>query len=110
MKLQLALIGFFLFVAFLFSVLGDSLRALQFGTLLGRYLGIAGIFSWFAIAFYNFPQDSFATPNLWINFGIVVGMTTFLTESKSEKPLLSSVCRLNSTSNVFFPHLLISQM
>lgn len=87
---ETGLIGFFVLVAFLFSVLGDSLRALQFGTLLGRYLGIAGIFSWFAIAFYNFTQDSFATPNLWINFGIVVGMTAFLAESELEKSSLSS--------------------
>ncbi|HET6596944.1 MAG TPA: O-antigen ligase family protein [Anaerolineales bacterium] len=87
---ETGLIGFFVFLAFLFSILGDSLGALRSGTALGRYLGIAGIFSWFAIAFYNSTQDSFATPNLWINFGIVVGMTTFLTESKSEKPLLSS--------------------
>ncbi|HET6822307.1 MAG TPA: O-antigen ligase family protein, partial [Anaerolineales bacterium] len=82
---ETGLIGFFVFVAFLFSVLGDSLRALQSRTLLGRYLGIAGIFSWFAIAFYNVTQDSFTTPNLWINFGVVVGMTAFLTESELEK-------------------------
>lgn len=87
---ETGLIGFFVFVAFLFSVLGDSLRALQSRTLLGRYLGIAGIFSWFAIAFYNITQDSFTTPNLWINFGIIVGMTAFLTESELEKSSLSS--------------------
>ena len=87
---ETGLTGFFVFVAFLFSVLGDSLRALQSRTLLGRYLGIAGVFSWFAIAFYNVTQDSFATPNLWINFGIVVGMTAFLTESELEKSSLSS--------------------
>ena len=90
---ETGLIGFFVFLAFLFSVLGGSLQVLQSGTPLGRYLGIAGIFSWFAIAFYNSTQDSFATPNLWINFGIVVGMTSFLTESKSETPLLSSASR-----------------
>jgi O-antigen ligase len=78
---ETGLVGFFVFVAFLFSVLGDSLRALQSGTVIGRYLGIAGIFSWFAIALYNVTQDSFATPNLWINFGIFVGMTAFITEA-----------------------------
>lgn len=85
---ETGLIGFFVFAAFLFSVLGDSLQALQSGTRLGRYLGIVGIFSWFAIALYNITQDSFATPNIWINFGIIAGMTTFLEESKLEKPLL----------------------
>lgn len=87
---ETGLIGFFVFVAFLLSVLGDSLRGLQSETLLGRYLGIAGIFSWFAIALYNVTQDSFATPNIWINFGIIVGMTAFLTESGLKTPLLSS--------------------
>jgi len=74
---ETGLIGFFVFVAFLFSVLGDALGALQSKTTIGRYLGIAGIFSWFAIALYNVTQDSFATPNIWINFGILVGMTAY---------------------------------
>jgi hypothetical protein len=87
---ETGLVGFFIFTAFLFSVLGDSLLALQSGTLIGRYLGIAGIFSWFAIALYNVTQDSFATPNLWINFGILVGMTAFLwnAEALSNPPLV----------------------
>jgi O-antigen ligase len=80
---ETGLIGFFIFIAFLFSVLGDALRARQSGTMIGRYLGIAGIFSWFAIAFYNVTQDSFATPNLWINFGILVGMTAFMMRSEN---------------------------
>ena len=67
----------------------DALRALQSKGTLGRYLGIAGIFSWFAIALYNVTQDSFATPNLWINFGILVGMTAFMMESENEKTVLS---------------------
>jgi hypothetical protein len=45
--------------------------------IIGHYLGIAGMFSWIAIALYNVTQDSFATPNIWINFGILVGMTAF---------------------------------
>ena len=79
---ETGLIGFFIFIAFLFSILGDALSALQSKTIFGRYLGIAGIFSWFAIALYNLTQDSFATPNIWINFGILVGMTAFTLESE----------------------------
>jgi O-antigen ligase len=74
---ETGLIGFFVFIAFLFSVLGDALRALQSKTTVSRYLAIAGIFSWFAVALYNVTQDSFATPNIWINFGILVGMTAY---------------------------------
>lgn len=83
---ETGLIGFFVFVAFLFSVLGDGLNALGSKTIVGRYLGIAGIFSWFAIALYNLTQDSFATPNLWINFGILAGMTAFPVESEKISP------------------------
>ena len=78
---ETGLIGFFVFMAFLFSVLGDALHALQSRGTIGRYLGIAGVFSWFAVALYNVTQDSFATPNIWINFGILVGMTAFALES-----------------------------
>jgi hypothetical protein len=79
---ETGLIGFFVFIAFLFSVLGEALQALQSKTSVRRYLGIAGLFSWFAIALYNGTQDSFATPNIWINFGILVGMTAFLRDSE----------------------------
>ena len=90
---ETGLIGFFLFLAFLLSVLGDALRVLGSQTALGRYLGIAGIFSWFAIALYNVTQDSFATPNLWINFGILLGMTAGMleTEENALNPRLSVV-------------------
>jgi hypothetical protein len=82
---ETGLIGFFIFVAFLFSVLGESLLALQSNQTLMRYLGIAGLFSWLAIALYDFTQDSFATPNIWINFGILAGMTVFALESNLAK-------------------------
>ena len=79
---ETGLIGFFVFIAFLFSVLGDALQALQSKTNTARYIGIAGIFSWIAVVLYNVTQDSFATPNIWINFGILVGMTTFSVEAE----------------------------
>ena len=79
---ETGLFGFILFVAFLFSVLGDSLRALQSKTSFGRYLGIAGLFSWIAIGLYNITQDSFAIPNIWINFGILVGVMAFTMQSE----------------------------
>ena len=87
---ETGLIGFFVFIAFLFSVLGDGLNALGSKTVFGRYLGIAGIFSWFAIALYNITQDSFATPNIWINFGILVGMTAFTLGSEKTFHTLGS--------------------
>jgi hypothetical protein len=86
---ETGLIGFFIFIAFLLSVLADSLLALRNNQAYMRYLGIAGLFSWLAILVYNTTQDSFATPNIWINLGILAGMTAFALESKN-KPQASN--------------------
>lgn len=78
---ETGLIGFFLFLAFQFSILGDAITVLKQKTAIWRYLGVASIFTWIALIFYNMTQDSFATPNLWINIGILVGMSTFAMQS-----------------------------
>jgi hypothetical protein len=82
---ETGLVGFFTFVAFLFSVLADSLLALRNHQAYMRYLGIAGLFSWLAILIYNATQDSFATPNIWINLGILAGMSAYAVESSKQK-------------------------
>ena len=79
---ETGLIGFFLYLAFQFSILGDAIMVLKQKTAIWRYLGIASIFTWIALIFYNMTQDSFATPNLWINIGILVGMSTFAMQSQ----------------------------
>jgi len=79
---ETGLIGFFLFLAFQLYILGDVLALLQKGSAFLRYLGVAGLCSWFAILIYNFTQDSFAIPNIWINFGILAGIATFELESE----------------------------
>ncbi len=71
---ETGLIGFVLFLTFQFSVLGDTLTHLQKDGL-RRFLGVAGLFSWLAIALYNFTQDSLANPNIWLIPGILIGMT-----------------------------------
>jgi hypothetical protein len=68
------LLSFSLFLAFLSGLLGEALSFLRKAGLL-RFLGIAGLCSWLAISFYNLTQDSFATPNIWVNLGILVGMS-----------------------------------
>ncbi len=72
---ETGLIGFFLFMAFQFSLLGEALTALRQRTAMGQYLGIAAVFTWLALIFYNMTQDSLAIPNLWINLGILVGLS-----------------------------------
>jgi hypothetical protein len=67
----------------MFGLLGDALSFLHRPGML-RFLGIAGLCSWLAISLYNLTQDSFATPNLWVNLGILVGMTRTNSEVMSE--------------------------
>lgn len=76
--------GFAFFLAFMFGLLGDALSFLGKPGYL-RFLGIAGLCSWLAISLYNITQDSFATPNLWVNLGILVGMTRTNFGNVSEK-------------------------
>ncbi len=72
---ETGLIGFILFLAFQFSLLGDAFRAFRQGSPMARYLGIAAVFTWLALIFYNMTQDSLAIPNLWINLGMLVGLS-----------------------------------
>jgi O-antigen ligase len=75
---ETGLIGFFLFAAFQFSILGDALTALRQKSATWHYLGIASVFTWLALIFYNMTQDSFAIPDLWINLGILVGVSVIM--------------------------------
>jgi hypothetical protein len=75
---ETGLFGFILYFSFLFSILGDSLMGLQDHKLFMRYLGIAGLFSLIAIALYNNTQDSFATPNIWLIPGVLVGIVSHI--------------------------------
>ena len=88
---ETGLVGFFIFVAFLFSILADALIALGISRPVMRYLGIAGLFSWLAVLFYNVTQDSFATPNIWINLGILAGMTPSALKSLNTLPASNTV-------------------
>jgi hypothetical protein len=40
-----------------------------------RFAAVAGTFAWFAIAFYNLTQDSLATPNIWLVYGVLTGLS-----------------------------------
>jgi hypothetical protein len=78
------LLAFSFYLAFQLGLLGDALSFLRKPGLL-HLLGIAGLCSWMAISLYNFTQDSFATPNIWVNLGILVGMTRLNSENASEE-------------------------
>mgnify|MGYP002713156420 CR=1 FL=1 len=66
--------GFVTFISFLFAILAQVITALRSDKL--RLVGIAGLFSWTAILIYYMMQDSFAMAELWVNFGIILGLTS----------------------------------
>jgi len=71
---ETGLIGFFLFLAFQFQILGDMLNLLRRNEPWARFASVSGVFAWLAITFYNFTQDSLTTPNIWLVSGILVGL------------------------------------
>ena len=81
---ETGLIGFFLFVAFQFYVLGDMLSLLRHKEAWARFAAVAGVFAWLAITFYNFTQDSLTTPNLWVIPGILVGLAARATPTSGD--------------------------
>ncbi len=66
--------GFITFFSFLLAILAQIIVALRRDDL--KVIGIAGLFSWTAILIYYFMQDSFAMAELWVNFGIILGLTS----------------------------------
>lgn len=73
---ETGIIGFFIFLAFQFNVLGEILSLLKTNQTWSRFTVIAGVFAWLAVAFYNVTQDSLTTPNIWLVSGIIVGLAT----------------------------------
>jgi O-antigen ligase len=73
---ETGLIGFFLFLALQFHILGDMLNLLRSDETWARFAAVAGVFAWLAVTFYNFTQDSLTTPNIWLVSGILVGLSS----------------------------------
>jgi hypothetical protein len=72
---ETGLLGLVLFLAFQFTLLGDAIAALRRGIPVWRYVGIAALCTWLALVLYNMTQDSFAAPNLWVNLGMLAGVS-----------------------------------
>jgi O-antigen ligase len=79
---ETGLLGLMLFFAFQFSILADMRALLCSGA--GRAFGIVGLFTWIAVFLYISSQDSLATPNLWINLGILIGLARAFVKQPAE--------------------------
>jgi O-antigen ligase len=69
---ETGIFGLTIFISFLFALLAEVGKAFQCNQ---KIVAIVGLYTWFAIAIYYFMQDSFAMAELWINFGIILGIT-----------------------------------
>ncbi|KXK12498.1 MAG: O-antigen polymerase family protein [Chloroflexi bacterium OLB14] len=99
---ETGLLGFFIFLAFQFNVLGEILSLLKKNQAWTRFAVTAGVFAWLAVTFYNATQDSLTTPNIWLISGIMVGLSANIFSAKdAEKnksmlaPPSSAVCKEN---------------
>ena len=73
---------------FYLSALGNIQKILLKNAKFIRFVGIAALFSLLSILFDNFSQDSFANVNIWINLGILIGMSqALLTKEKTQESL-----------------------
>lgn len=75
---ETGLAGFVLFVAFFLAIFADVLELLR----KSRWLGAAGVFAFVAVVMQGISQDSFAMPELWLNLGMIAGVTGALIRRK----------------------------
>ena len=66
--------GFWLFIAFYLLMLGKVLKLLGSQRKELVFVGAASLLAWFTIVVVGFTQDSLALTNIWLPFGILVGL------------------------------------
>ena len=76
--------GFILYFSFLFTSLAYAWKNLKQSAVFYRFIGAAGLFSVIAVAIQGISQDSFAMAEMWINLGLLAGVTSYALESKDK--------------------------
>lgn len=66
--------GLWLFVVFMLSFLAILRRMWLAKTPAFRFVAVAGLFAWLALALRNGTQDSFTFPIMWVILGMLVGL------------------------------------
>ncbi len=69
---ETGIFGFAIFSSFLLAILAQIGKILQ----RNKLISIAGLFTFISILAYYLMQDSFAMAELWVNFGIVLGIAS----------------------------------
>ena len=66
--------GFILYLVFWLGVLAIVIRSLGRRDNFSGFIGLAGLFSWIVLIFFNFTQDSFIDPNQWLSLVVLLGL------------------------------------
>jgi len=66
------------------------------------------LFSVMAVALQGVSQDSFAMPEMWINLGMLAGMTAFALES-GNKSITTSASSTSERASLSATHRVLSQ-
>ena len=78
--------GFMLFLAFYLALFAEALNLLHSNSPTARWLAAAGIFALTAILMQGISQDSFVTPEMWVNLGILAGAAGAFSIRQNDKP------------------------
>jgi O-antigen ligase len=70
---ETGIIGFWMYFAFMLSVLGSIRKMFLSRRKLMVYASVAGLTAWPAIVLRQFTQSTLASPVIWISLGMVVG-------------------------------------
>jgi O-antigen ligase len=82
---ETGLVGFWLFMTFLISILGRIVHRLKSRDVTSKFVGTAGLFAWIAVAMVNFTQDSFTFPFMWVVLGMILGFDRSLQKIEEGK-------------------------
>lgn len=74
---ETGIFGFWFYLAFYVSVLADVRRLFSAKWPQARFIAVASLFIWMAVAIRNFTQDSFTFPIVWVGLGTVLGLAAF---------------------------------
>ncbi|HTX92057.1 MAG TPA: O-antigen ligase family protein [Anaerolineales bacterium] len=71
---ETGIVGFWAFLAFYLLILGKILGLFRSQQKLWTFLGAASLLAWIGIVVLGITQDTLAMPNIWLPFGILIGM------------------------------------
>lgn len=73
---ETGIVGFLIYLIFWLSILGIAIRLLIREGPLTKFVGVAGLYLWLVLIFFNFTQDSLIDPNQWLGLGMLLGLST----------------------------------